>query len=111
MRTEASKLTRMPTCMVRGKHDYSLKVTIAFSKKVLILFWTEDEFLRCFSDQGASWCSRNPHTIGWMAEEDQRIDLINLSPAMLDVCSVQDCRVMFDTEPWISDHFGLLTVL
>jgi len=46
-----------------------------------------------------------------MVEEDQRIDLINLSPSMLDVCSVHDCKVVLDTEPWVSDHFGLLAEL
>lgn len=59
---------------------------------------------------GMTWNAKNPLTIsGHLLEPDQRIDHIYTFPGKTHRLEVVGSRIVFDQEPWVSDHFGVFS--
>jgi hypothetical protein len=74
----------------------------------------EDGFVDCVAQSGAgereTWLATNPLTHGTCSEPDGRIDYIFFRPAMRAALRSRVTRTVFNTPPWISDHFGVLAI-
>ena len=54
-----------------------------------------------------TWDSRNPLTLGYMRHEDHRCDYVYHRGQG----EIIDCRVVMNTPPYTSDHFGVLVCM
>ena len=85
------------------------------------LFDGKDRFIDCWDkitklpgidEAGFTWNNNNPLTSGLLREPDQRVDYVAYKlpakfPLTISIAPI-DCTIVFDKEPFISDHFGVL---
>ncbi len=60
---------------------------------------------------GKTWCGANCHTRGRLIEPDQRVDYIFTFPGSHRYLHTLESRLAFTDSPFVSDHFGVLSVL
>jgi endonuclease/exonuclease/phosphatase family metal-dependent hydrolase len=61
--------------------------------------------------KGVTWDANNYLTDGYLREPDQRIDYIFFLPGRDLTFKISDSRIVFDSPPFVSDHYGLVTDL